>query len=88
VSQAAALQEDLRRARIEPYAWVLNQSVLATGTRDPLLQARLDGERRQVDRLHQGLAQRVFTVPWMPQAPVGLQGLTRLLACGGPEAAR
>ena len=26
VSQAAALQEDLRRASIEPYAWVLNKS--------------------------------------------------------------
>jgi arsenite-transporting ATPase len=35
VSQAAALQEDLRRASIEPYAWVLNKSVLAAGTRDP-----------------------------------------------------
>jgi arsenite-transporting ATPase len=43
VSQAAALQEDLRRASIEPYAWVLNKSVLAAGTRDPLLAARLAG---------------------------------------------
>jgi hypothetical protein len=25
VSQAAALQDDLRRASIEPYAWVLNK---------------------------------------------------------------
>jgi small redox-active disulfide protein 2 len=41
VSQAAALQDDLRRASIEPYAWVLNKSVLAAGTRDPLLAARL-----------------------------------------------
>ena len=37
VSQAAALQDDLRRASIEPYAWVLNKSVLAAGTHDPLL---------------------------------------------------
>ena len=27
VSQAAALQEDLRRAHIEPYAWVINKSI-------------------------------------------------------------
>ena len=39
VSQAAALQDDLRRARIEPWAWVINKSLAATGTRDPLLQA-------------------------------------------------
>ncbi|HRM83543.1 MAG TPA: arsenical pump-driving ATPase, partial [Acidovorax temperans] len=35
VSQAAALQEDLRRAHIEPWAWVINKSVAATGTSDP-----------------------------------------------------
>ena len=32
VSQAAALQEDLRRARIEPFAWVVNRSLAAAGT--------------------------------------------------------
>ncbi len=41
VSQAAALQEDLRRAKIEPFAWVINKSVLAAGTHAPLLRARL-----------------------------------------------
>ncbi len=79
VSQAAALQEDLRRAGIEPYAWVINKSILLADTRDPLLQARLDGERQQMARVGDGLAQRVFAVPWMPQAPVGVEGLTRLL---------
>lgn len=79
VSQAAALQEDLRRARIEPFAWVLNKSILAAGTRDPLLQARLEGERRQMSRMKDGLAKRVFVVPWMAQAPVGLDGLGKLL---------
>ena len=29
VSQAAALQDDLRRASVEPYAWVINKSILA-----------------------------------------------------------
>ena len=80
VSQAAALQADLRRAGIEPYAWVVNKSILAAGTRDPLLQARLDGERQQMTRLADGLAHRAFAVPWMPQAPVGLSALSNLLA--------
>jgi arsenite-transporting ATPase len=45
VSQAQALQDDLRRADIEPFAWVINKSVLAAGTHDPLLVARLWGEK-------------------------------------------
>ena len=32
VSEAAALQADLRRARIEPFAWVVNRSLAAAGT--------------------------------------------------------
>ena len=79
VSQAAALQEDLRRAGIEPFAWVLNKSVLAAGSRDPLLVARLDGERRQMDRLAGGLARRLFLLPWLAVPPVGLAGLSRLV---------
>jgi arsenite-transporting ATPase len=80
VSQAAALQDDLRRAQIEPYAWVVNKSILASGTQDPLLQARLAGERQQLARLAGGLAARTFAVPWLPQAPVGLAALRALLA--------
>lgn len=79
VSQAAALQDDLRRAGIEPYAWVLNKSVLAAGTRDPLLAARLAGERRQIARMAAGLAGRVFTIPWLTVPPVGFDALSRLV---------
>lgn len=78
VSQAAALQEDLRRARIEPYAWVLNKSILAAGTRDPLLAARLAGERKQIDRMASGLATRIFAVPWLAVPPIGMGELSRL----------
>jgi arsenite-transporting ATPase len=79
VSQAAALQDDLRRAHIEPYAWVVNKSILAAGTHDPLLQARLEGERRQMARLAGGLTARTFVVPWLAQAPVGLPALSHML---------
>ncbi|MCA3262568.1 MAG: arsenical pump-driving ATPase [Telmatospirillum sp.] len=84
VSQAAELQEDLRRAGIEPYAWVLNKSVLAAGTRDPLLAARLAGERRQIARMEAGLAKRIFTLPWLTVPPIGFVELTKL-AGGGPS---
>ena len=79
VSQAAALQDDLRRARIEPYAWVLNKSVLAAGTHDPLLQARLAGEHKQIKRLTTGLAERLYALPWLAVPPVGLDELSKLV---------
>ncbi|WP_373457160.1 arsenical pump-driving ATPase [Methyloversatilis sp. XJ19-13] len=79
VSQAAALQDDLRRAQIEPHAWVVNKSILAAGTRDPLLSARLDGERAQMTRIADGLARRTYVVPWVTEAPVGVAALSELL---------
>ncbi|MBL0150097.1 MAG: arsenical pump-driving ATPase [Ideonella sp.] len=87
VSQAAALQEDLRRAHIEPFAWVLNKSVLAAGTRDPLLAARLAGERRQIERMAAGLAKRVHTLPWLTTPPIGFAELSKLVHRTSPAAA-
>ena len=87
VSQAAALQDDLRRARIEPYAWVLNKSVLAAGTHDPLLQARLAGERKQIERMSSGLAQRLYSLPWLSVPPIGLSELSKLVRAPEPAAA-
>ncbi len=80
VSQAAALQNDLKRAGITPYAWVINRSLLAAGARDPLLRARLIGEQRQVQRIRSGLAERVYVLPWSATPPVGVAALTGLTA--------
>ena len=78
VSQAQALQEDLRRAQIEPFAWVVNKSVLAAGTTDPLLQARLAVERKQMDRIANGLTKQTYVLPWKAKAPIGLEALSAL----------
>jgi arsenite-transporting ATPase len=86
VSQAAALQDDLRRAHIEPYAWVLNKSVLAAGTRDPQLHARLAGERKQIERMSAGLAQRLYALPWLAVPPIGLGELSKLVCAPAPAA--
>src|ERR1019366_5033148 len=85
VSQASALQDDLRRAHIEPYAWVINKSLLAAGTRDALLQQRLIGEQRQIGRVRGALAKRLFFVPWQPTPPVGLPALEELSHPGSQE---
>lgn len=79
VTQASELQDDLRRANVEPFAWVMNKSVLSTGTTDPVLAARLDGEKRQMSRVEAGLAKRLFVVPWLTRAPVGIEALSMLV---------
>ncbi|TXH63460.1 MAG: arsenical pump-driving ATPase [Burkholderiaceae bacterium] len=79
VSEAAGLQNDLRRARIEPFAWIVNRSLAASGTQDPVLAMRLVGEAAQLARVTSGLARRTYVVPWVPQPPVGIDALRRLV---------
>ena len=78
VSQAAALQDDLRRAKIEPFAWVINKSMAAAGTHDPLLAARLAGEQKQMERIANGLSRNTYLVPWLAERPVGIAALSAL----------
>jgi len=84
VSEAASLQDDLRRARIEPFAWVINRSLAASGTQDPVLAARIAGEGTQLLRVSSGLAKRTYVVPWVPRAPVGIAALRALVDAGAP----
>jgi arsenite-transporting ATPase len=79
VSEASALQDDLRRAGIEPYGWVVNKSMAITGTRDPLLRARIRGEKAQIERVKRDCAGRVYGLDFRPVAPVGLEELLRIV---------
>jgi arsenite/tail-anchored protein-transporting ATPase len=78
VSEAAALQQDLRRAGIEPFAWVMNRGLTGSGTSDPLLRKRMQGEATQISRIRSGLARRCFQLPWQATPPVGIETLKRL----------
>ena len=78
VSEAAALQEDLRRAHIAPYAWVVNRTLSGTETHDPVLTARAEGEQAQLRRVAAGLARRLFLLPWQSIPPVGLDALANI----------
>ncbi len=80
VSEAAHLQEDLRRANIEPWAWLINKSLSATGIADPLLRARMRAEVEQVARVLRDHARRVVLVPWMAEEPTGVGRLHALMA--------
>jgi arsenite-transporting ATPase len=78
VSEAASLQDDLRRAKIEPWAWVVNRSLAQTGTTDPLLRQRIRGEAVQIERIRSVLARRLYLQPFLAEPPVGLPMLLAL----------
>jgi arsenite-transporting ATPase len=67
VHEAAALQSDLRRSGIEPFGWVINATLAATGTRDPVLGQRATLEHRHLRRVKDELAARCWIVPWSTQ---------------------
>jgi len=78
VSEAAALQDDLRHAGIEPFGWVINASLTGSGTRDPLLLARANLERPHLHRVRDQLADRAWIVPWQIHTLIGEQRLAEL----------
>ncbi|MBK9385912.1 MAG: arsenical pump-driving ATPase [Planctomycetes bacterium] len=63
VHEAAALQRDLARAGIQPFAWVLNQCLLPLSVTDPVLVRRRAAEARFVAEVRE-LAPRFAVVPW------------------------
>ncbi len=78
VHEAARLQEDLKRAGITPYAWVINQSFGATGTKDSVLAARGRLEHRYISEVSDTLASRVALIPWQIEDPIGSERLRQI----------
>ena len=78
VHEAAQLQDDLRRASIEPYAWVVNQGFAGTGVTDPVLRARAAREARYLAEVRDTLATRVACIPWLIEPPIGAGPLQAL----------
>jgi arsenite-transporting ATPase len=77
VLEAESLQGDLRRAGIEPWAWVINSSLSAARPHDPLLQARAAEEQTHIERVQRSV-ERVAIVPWLTHEPVGAERLREL----------
>lgn len=78
VLEAARLQEDLKRAGITPWAWVVNASLAATGTTHPILAARAATEAPEIASVRD-LATRHAVVPMMAEDPVGPARLRALV---------
>jgi arsenite-transporting ATPase len=87
VEEATQLQSDLRRAGIEPFAWVINQSLAAAAVTDPLLRARAAAERPLIGRVRRELAARTAIVPMLDVPPVGPGALRAVVHASPLEAA-
>ncbi|MDA8390510.1 MAG: arsenical pump-driving ATPase [Gammaproteobacteria bacterium] len=79
VLEAALLQADLRRAGIEPWAWIINSVVHASDATSPLLRARAHRERPEIARVLQEHAGRVALVGLAREEPIGLARLQALV---------
>lgn len=78
VLEAANLQEDLRRAGIEPWAWLINNSLAVARTTSPLLKVRARHEVAQIDKVQRGLASRLALIPLQEEEPIGIERLSQL----------
>jgi arsenite-transporting ATPase len=76
VLEAANLQADLRRAGIEPWAWIINTSVAAASVTSALLRQRAANELREISAVANQHTKRYAVVPLLKDEPVGA---TRLL---------
>jgi len=79
VHEAARLQQDLVRAHIRPFAWVINQSLTPLVVRDPVLMPRRHHEGQYIREVVEGLAARTVLIPWLIGAPVGTERLQAAL---------
>ena len=80
VLEAAGLQAELRRAGIEPWAWVVNNCLAASAPRSPLLRRRALNELREIDAVASRHASRWAVVPMLQDEPVGVERLLQLVA--------
>ncbi len=78
VHEAASLQKDLRRAGIEPFAWVINQALLPLALTDPILTQRRQHQDRFVSEVLKFHAHKAAIIPWRLEPPVGIAGLSAL----------
>ena len=83
VHEAAKLQDDLKRAGIVPFAWVVNQCLTPLAVTDPVLVSRRAHEARYLLEVVDQYATRTAMIPWQIEAPVGPEHLRGLVAMSG-----
>jgi arsenite-transporting ATPase len=86
VLEAANLQADLKRAGIEPWAWIINNSVAASALgaplASPLLRQRARNELVEIESVATQHARRYALVPLLREEPIGVERLLQLATHG------
>ncbi|EKT5589492.1 arsenical pump-driving ATPase [Escherichia coli] len=78
VLEAANLQQDLRRAEIEPWAWVINSSLAAAKPSSPFLVNRASRELPLINDVTEQFAKRIALTPLQNEEPVGAALLAKM----------
>lgn len=78
VHEAERLQDDLNRANITPKWWVINQSLYATHTVDPILHGRSVSEIDWIKEVEKHSNNNYVIIPWKIKNPVGYEAIKEL----------
>ncbi|HBW7212453.1 arsenical pump-driving ATPase [Klebsiella aerogenes] len=78
VLEAANLQQDLRRAEIEPWAWVISSSLAAAKPSSPFLVTRASRELPLINDVTEQFAKRIALTPLQNEEPVGAALLAKM----------
>jgi arsenite-transporting ATPase len=77
VLEAAELQDDLQRAGITPWAWIVNNSIAAATPSSVFLRQRAANELTEIARVESN-ANRFAIVPLLAEEPIGIPALRAL----------
>lgn len=80
--EAKALQDDLRRANIEPYGWIINRSFAVSNSNDPILISKGLHELKYIEEITTKLSKRTVLSPWVSDELVGAESLKKLIKKG------
>ena len=79
VLEAVNLQGELRRAGIEPWGWIINNSIAAADAGSPLLQQRAQNEVSEINAVAHHHTTRYAVVPMLKEEPAGRESLLQLI---------
>ena len=79
VLEAVNLQGELRRAGIEPWGWIVNNSIAAADAGSPLLQQRAQNEVSEINAVAHHHTTRYAVVPMLKEEPTGRESLLQLI---------
>ncbi|MDA2490021.1 arsenical pump-driving ATPase [Bacillus cereus group sp. MYBK132-2] len=79
VHEASRLQEDLKRADINPKWWVINQSFYVTHTSDSVLRRRAQSEIQWIQSVQKESQNNCVIIPWQSDDIVGYEKLKALV---------